>query len=112
MTRPERVPKLLEELATNLESAAPLVARGRAAFDDDPAIPLAFEALSNRIGDLCKQLLAADPERFAEETWTLAARNRDLVVHHYQRIVPDRLWTTVSAHFPQLLVLVNAQRDT
>ena len=103
-----RIPKLLEDLASNLDSAAALVSRSRSAFDSDPAVPLAFEALSNRVGDLCKQLVAADRARFADLNWRLAARNRDMVVHHYARINPDQLWVTVTEDFPQLRNLVSS----
>lgn len=102
----ERIPRLLGDLAATLDSAADLVARGRDAFDADPALPLAFEALSNRVGDLCKQLVAADPLRFSDRIWSLAARNRDVVVHHYHRINPNLLWNTVSRDFAALARIV------
>lgn len=101
----DRTPKLLADLIEVLHSADELATRGRAAFDTDFAVPLAFEALSNRVGDLCKQLVAADPKRYFEEDWSLAARNRDVVVHHYRRILPDLLWNTVTEDFPRLLRL-------
>jgi uncharacterized protein with HEPN domain len=82
-----------------------LAARGRVAFDTDEALPLAFEALANRVGDLCQQLVAADPERFDDELWSLAARNRDFVVHHYHRVDPAVLWVTVTRDFPALATL-------
>ena len=105
MTRTDR---WLDDLARALEVAGELTARGRAAFDTDPALPLAFEALANRVGDLAKRLLADDPEAFSAEIWVLAARNRDFVVHHYARVDPDVLWNTVSHDFPELAAIVRA----
>lgn len=102
----ERIPRLLGDLVATLDLAADLLARGRSSFDTDPALALAFEALSNRVGDLCKQLVAADPAQFSDQIWSLAARNRDLVVHHYHRISRDLLWNTVSRDFPALARLV------
>ena len=87
---------------TRTERVYTLVARGRDAFDRDPAIPLAFEALSNRVGDLAKRLLAADAARFSDPVWRQAARNRDFVVHHYDRVDADALWTTVDRSFAEL----------
>lgn len=34
--------------------------------------------------------------------WRQAARNRDFVVHHYDRVDEQALWTTVSVSFPEL----------
>jgi hypothetical protein len=68
MTRPadERVARWLVDLGTALDTAASLARRGEQAFRSDPALPLAFEALSNRVGDLSKRLATADPVRFSE----------------------------------------------
>jgi uncharacterized protein with HEPN domain len=103
----DRVDRWLDDLAATLETAADLTARGREAFDRDPAVPLAFEALSNRVGDLARRLVAVDPERFGDPIWAQAARNRDFVVHHYDRIDPDALWETVSRSFPELAALLH-----
>ncbi|MFE5670939.1 HepT-like ribonuclease domain-containing protein [Agromyces sp. NPDC056523] len=43
----------------------------------------------------------SDPIRFRDPTWSQAARNRDFIVHHYDRIDPDALWVTVSRSFPR-----------
>lgn len=74
--------------------------------------PLAFEALSNRIGDLAKRLVDADQARFADLVWRQAARNRDFVVHHYDRLDSDLLWRTVTTAFPLLAALVHAEIST
>lgn len=102
MTPHERIPGWLDDLIHTLNGAADLAARGRDAFDRDPALPLAFEALSNRIGDLAKRLCAADPNLFTDAIWSQAARNRDFVVHHYDRLDPVALWNTVATSFPLL----------
>ncbi|WP_353814858.1 HepT-like ribonuclease domain-containing protein [Agromyces sp. SYSU T00266] len=107
----DRIDRWLDDLAATLETASSLVARGRDDFDRDPAIPLAFEALSNRVGDLAKRLVAADPSRFSDPLWSQAARNRDFVVHHYDRVDADALWVTVSRSFPELASLVELVRD-
>jgi uncharacterized protein with HEPN domain len=101
----DRVAGLLDDLDETLRSAAALVARGRAAFDEDVAIRLAFEALSNRVGEIAKRLVQIDPGLFTEPMWSLAARNRDKLVHHYQLIDHEVLWSTVARSFPELAVL-------
>ncbi len=106
----DRIPRWLDDLEATLATAADLAFRGRTAFDSDPAVALAFEALSNRVGDLAKRLLAAAPERFADPIWRQAARQRDFVVHHYDRVDADLLWRTVTESFPKLADAVRAQR--
>jgi uncharacterized protein with HEPN domain len=108
VTSPDRTPRWLTELQSTLLTAAALVARGREAYDSDVALSLAFEALCTRVGDLAKKLVEADPARFSEPMWSLAARNRDFVVHHYSRIDRDLLWNTVANDLPRLQSLTRA----
>lgn len=99
----------LFDLAQVLVDAQLLVDRGHEAYGSDLALPLACEALSNRAGDLSKRLRAADPQRFTEEIWSQAARNRDFVMHQYHRVDADLLWTTVVRDFPRIAELVEEQ---
>lgn len=110
MNDADRIERWLTDLAATLDQAADLVERGEHAFRDDPALPLAFEALSNRVGDLSKRLIGADAQRFAHPTWRLAARHRDFVVHHYDALDDDLLWRTVTVSFPELRILVDDGR--
>lgn len=105
-----RISDRLGELDETLTVAAELVQRGRDAYSSDPAIRLAFEALANRVGDMCKRLVVEDPERFGEAIWSQAAKNRDFVVHHYFRIDENVLWETVRTSFPSLHERVTAER--
>lgn len=102
-----QIERWMTELRSTLDTAAQLAARGRAAYDDDPALRLAFEALSNRVGDLAKRLIALDPDRFSAPIWSAAARNRDIVAHHYHRIDTDLLWQTVAHDFVALRALLD-----
>jgi len=103
--RADRIEGLLDDLRHTLVPAAELVDRGHTAFDGDVALRLAFEALSNRVGEVTKQLVHLDPDRLPEPEWSLASRHRDKVVHHYNSVNADRLWSTVTTEFPRLLVL-------
>lgn len=102
MSSIDRIDRWLADLLAALDAAQSLAARGRDAYGSDPALPLAFEALSNRVGELAKRLAAADMERFSAPIWAQAARNRDFVVHHYDRVDQDMLWRTVTQSFPEL----------
>ncbi len=110
MNTDDRIKGLLEDLEQTLQSANELVGRGRPAFDEDIAIRLAFEALSNRVGDAAKQLTQLDPALFSEPIWSFAAKNRDKIVHHYNIIDFDVLWDTVATHFPQLAELARTKQ--
>lgn len=104
----QRIARWMADLNAMLDSAESLVSRGEQAFHSDPALPLAFEALSNRVGELSKRLCAADLERFSAPIWSQAARNRDFVVHHYDRIDTQALWITISVSFPELRRMLRA----
>ncbi len=106
----DRISGLLDDLDETLRSAATLVDRGRAAFDEDIAIQLAFEALSNRVGEIAKRLVQLNPDLFTEPMWSLAAKNRDKLVHHYQLIDHEVLWSTVARSFPELAQLASSKR--
>lgn len=106
----ERTERRLSDIRAALLDAAELAARGEDAYRSDPALPLAFEALVNRVGDLSKRLIHADPDRFGDPDWRLAARTRDFVAHHYDRIDHNLLWRTVTVSFPRLLALADAAR--
>ncbi|KQO46311.1 MULTISPECIES: hypothetical protein [unclassified Frigoribacterium] len=107
---PDRAERWLADLDATLRASAELVSRGREAFDGDPALPLAFEALANRVGDLSKRLVACDGGRFHEVEFSLAAKNRDFVVHHDDRLDRETLWQTVTRSFPLLHSLVQRHR--
>ncbi|MDQ0614405.1 uncharacterized protein with HEPN domain [Microbacterium sp. W4I4] len=110
MRTDERIGRWLDDLEATLRTAADLAARGVDSYRDDAAVPLAFEALVNRTGDLAKKLITADAGRFSDATWRAAARTRDFTVHHYDRIDSDVLWRTVTVSFPKLLDLVMAEK--
>ena len=112
MKAEERVSVALDHLDSSLTLAAELVRRGRPAFDSDQAVPLAFEALSGRVGEMAKLLVSLDPARLSDMIWSSAARNRDFVVHHYNMVDRDVLWDSVTVGFPDLHRRVTELRGT
>lgn len=107
---PEQVERWLSALDEVLESAAEFVSRGRDAFRRDSALPLACEALDRRLGELTRKLVAADPVRFDDPMWSLAARARVIDTGHYNRINEQALWMVVSEGFPEIADLAEQQR--
>lgn len=109
MERPvqgNRQTRWLQDLEEVLRQGADLASRGYDAYSSDPALPLAMEALCVRAGEIARRLITADPDHFSDEIWTLVARNRDFLAHHYDRIDIEMLWATVNRDFPALRQLV------
>jgi uncharacterized protein with HEPN domain len=107
----DRLQGWLIDLGRTLQEAENLVRRGRDAYNSDSALPLAFEALCARVGDLAKKIAAAAPDEFRDPIWKQAARTRDFVVHHYSRVDQDALWNTVSSSFPLLAEQLRRGRE-
>lgn len=107
----ERVGLLLDDLDGLLEEGAELVARGRNAYDQDRALRRACEAICIHIGEIVKQLTALEPDRYRDPLWSAAARNRDLLAHHYERVDAGQLWNTMAVHLPELTQLVARARE-
>lgn len=101
-----RVERWLDDLQAAPDDAAALAGRGRAAFDDDRALQLAFEALSIRVGEIAKCLVTPAPSRLDDPIWLLAAKNRDPIAHHYDRVDLVALWDTVTQSLPALRVVL------
>lgn len=93
----------LIDLDASLLTAAALVGRGRPRYESDVAIQLAFEALANRIGEAVKRLARRGwTDSQPEIEWTPAIRNRDFLVHHYDLVDPNLLWSTMTVDLPRL----------
>lgn len=97
----------LAQLTEVCELAADLVSRGRDAYDQDPLLRLASEAMITRLGE--------GVGRLADETLALADKGvpsammrgmRNRVVHEYHRIDYDVVWTTLERDLPRMKVVL------
>jgi uncharacterized protein with HEPN domain len=80
-------------------------ARGRGAFDTDPAIRDAVLYQIVVLGEAAKGALAADPTLEAtlpDVEWSPIARMRDRVAHHYWATDRNLVWETVTVAVPEL----------
>lgn len=109
--RGEQIERWLRSLDATLATADEIVERGRHAFHEDAALPLACEALAARVGELSRLLVAADPVRFEDPMWSLAARGQEIVVHRLGRVDEQLMWVTVTEGFPEIADLVERQRE-
>ena len=82
---------------------AALVARGRGAFDSDPAVKLALERLLEIIGEAASALHEETRRNYQTVDWREVVRFRILLAHHYHRVVPDQVWTIAERDVPALL---------
>ncbi|PPL19603.1 hypothetical protein GY24_05295 [Microterricola pindariensis] len=102
VTRDDLAERWLNGLVTAVDAGVGIVDRGRAAFRTDVALPLACEALIARVGELARLLTRLDPDRFHDPMWTLAAHNRQMVVHHDNRVDEQSIWMVMSEGFPEI----------
>lgn len=104
----------VERLAHMLAAAdavAGYVARGRAAFDTDPAVMDAVLYQLVVLGEAAKAALQADPSlraRFPDVPWSPMARVRDRAAHHYYKLDRDVVWDTAREAVPATGVAIRA----
>ena len=92
-------------MAEAAEAIAGYVARGRAAFDADPAVRDAVLYQLIVLGEAAKAALAADPSlgaRLPGIDWAPIARMRDRVAHHYWATDREVVWATAADDIPGL----------
>ena len=95
--------KILADLLDSADASAELVARGRAAFDEDRLLRLAGEAVVGRIGEAARKLLAEFGEELPPDIpWSDVVGARIIVDHAYHRVDYDVIWSTLEQDVPAL----------
>jgi uncharacterized protein with HEPN domain len=92
-------------MVTAADAIAGYVARGRAAFDSDPAVRDAILYQIVVLGEAAKATLAADPSlegMLPGVEWRAMARMRDRVTHRYWATDPEMVWATATRSVPEL----------
>ena len=82
------------------DEIAAIVARGRAAFDDDVVLRRAIERCLEIMGEASKTVSREFAAMHDEIPWSDMAKVRDRLSHHYHRVDPGQLWTMASVHVP------------
>jgi uncharacterized protein with HEPN domain len=91
------------------EQAAGFIAgRTREDVEHDRMLQLALTRLVEIVGEAAKAVSEPTRARYPDVPWSLAARMRDRLIHHYFDIDFDRLWDTVTESFPALLTTLRA----
>ena len=71
-------------------------------FYNDATYQLAATQIMGQIGELVKRLSDDFVKENSNVPWKAIARNRDVVVHHYSKLDPTKLWETMKKDFPVL----------
>lgn len=96
-----RVAKELLHIRRWLSIAASIVARGKAAYDDDPVAQEAGDSLMIKIGEASKHLAQLGTEAPGGVNWSDAAKNREKLAHHYSVVDRHLTWQTLSVSLPE-----------
>jgi len=91
-----RVAKELLHIQRWLEVVGSIVANGKDAYDADEVAQEAGDSLMIKIGEAAKTLAARGLEAPAGVSWSDAAKNREMLAHHYSITDRDVTWQTLS----------------
>lgn len=94
---------VIADIEQSGDSAAELIARGRAAWDNDVLLRLAGEAVIGRIADAATRLPVEIHDAIPDVPWEDIRDIRILVDHVYHRIDYDALWETLRDDVPHLV---------
>jgi uncharacterized protein with HEPN domain len=93
------------------EQAASFVAgKTRDDLEHDRILQLALVKLVEIIGEAAKAVSDDTRRRYPDVPWSLAARTRDRLTHHYFEVDLEVLWSTVTESLPTLLVGLHTVR--
>jgi uncharacterized protein with HEPN domain len=83
-------------------SVALVVARGRAAFDEDELLRLALGHALELLGEAANHVSDTARADYPSIPWTQITRLRIRLAHHYHRVDPSLLWTIAKEEIPRL----------
>ena len=104
----------LRHMAEAAAAIAGYAARGRAAFDADPAVQDAILYRIVVLGEAAKAALSAVPDLAAAYPgvdWRPIVRMRDRVAHHYWATDREVVWATATVAVPELRTTLVAALD-
>lgn len=95
-----RVAKELLHIQRWLAIAASIVAQGKSSYDTDEVAQEAGDSLMIKIGESSKTLAAYAVPAPAGVNWSDAAKNREILAHHYSVTDREVTWRTLSVSLP------------
>ena len=113
MTAPDKVARLLDDLAEIGEEAAYVVSLGQAVYLADDAHGRLLRNAGERIVIKVSTVVERLPEDFKaahpEIEWVKVQRMRNLIAHHYDKVQADFVWATLARRIPELVQQVAEQ---
>ena len=91
-----RVAKELLHIQRWLDAVGSIVDGGKDAYDRDPVAQEAGDSLMIKIGEASKYLAASGIVPPAGVNWSDAAKNREVLAHHYSTVDRNLTWLTLS----------------
>ena len=102
MTSPRDDDRIAHMIEACDQAAEFVAGRTRADLEYDRMLTLALVKLVEIIGEAAKAVSEDTRERYPGVPWSIAARTRDRLTHHYFEVDLDRLWDTVTESLPAL----------
>ena len=96
-----RIAKELLHIRRWLDIVSSIVDRGKAAYDVDPVAQEAGDSLMIKIGEASKYLAASGTVALTGVNWSDAAKNREVLAHHYSTVDRNLTWQTLSVSLPE-----------
>jgi uncharacterized protein with HEPN domain len=107
VTAPDKVTRLLDDLAAIAEDAAHVVSLGQAAYLADDAQGRLLRNAGERIVIKVSTVVERLPDDFKAEhpevEWVKIQRMRNLIAHHYDKVQADFVWATLAHRIPGLI---------
>lgn len=94
--------KRLGDIRRMCTSVEQIVARGRDAVDDDPALWLALERALEIAGEAATRLNEQTRSRWPDMPWQGLIGLRVVLAHAYHRTDPDQLWEIAVRDMPRV----------
>ena len=91
-----RVAKELLHIQRWLNIVTSIVEDGKASYDRDPVAQEAGDSLMIKIGEASKYLASRGIVAPSGVNWSDAAKNREVLAHHYSIVDRDLTWHTLS----------------
>lgn len=111
----ERVPRRLADLAEMGRIAAGIVAQGQQVYlADDLAgqvSRLAGRQLLIQVGTVAEKLPESFLAGYPNVEWVKIRRMRNLVAHHYDKVIDEFIWESLRSRVPHLLGQLGLARD-
>lgn len=96
-----RLPRTLAEIARAVADAALCTSAGQEAFRADRRLQLAGEAVLGHVGESVNRLPQSFTDANADLPWRQIGGMRNRVVHEYQLVSLDILWSALAKDLPE-----------